>query len=1064
MNQRKNKLFNAVSFALVSTAAFSAFGANAQQVQFNIPADAAVKSLPEFARQANIQIVAPGKGLKGINTARLSGTQDARAALQVLLAGTGLKVVRDDGSVITLSNEDADADEDPEPASQADPQAQGNTSEATPVAAAEAGNARTLDAVQVTGSRIMRTVDVETVQPVETISREDVDRSGLRSVGDLLQSSPAAGAPAASRTRVQSDSEEAGGTYVDLRNIGAQRTLILVNGQRLGTTTGGYADVSLIPSASVERVEILKDGASAIYGSDAIAGVVNIITRRGFEGGLANVYFGQYSEGDGRNKSADLSWGMKRDWGWLSGTLQYTDEDPVWASDRPYSAFPSTVRHPTTGLSAINQHGTLIDPVLGSLTVNAGADPRNIANYHRTAVSDYANVTEQQTLKTGMKRKSAFVDGGFEVNEHLLLRGSALYSVRDTFRNIPGYPYQSRVWGAMNAPLSIDSYYNPLGNQSGVANPRAVNYQRRTWEVPRSGNNKVTTVRANLMLEGNFDWGGKAMYWDAGYLYNRLRTDKTGTGDLNLRNVQLASGPSYYNTATGRVECGSAAAPIAYGAGAGQCVPWNPLSPYGGGYSGTLADPVLRAFLVPDNLDRGETKTRSFTANMSGTLFALPAGDLAFAVGMEARNEEGAFTPSLQKQRGETTNSRKLPTRGEYRANEVYAELNIPLLQDVPFARTLSLDLATRYSDYDVFGSTTNSKVGLEWRPSDELLVRANWGEGFRAPTINDLFGGEQDFFPAYTDPCDSRFGVARASAACLAAVPAGYRQVAAGGVPAGSPNVQSNLAFISGSNPDTKPETSTTTTVGLVYSPQWADGLGITLDWWKIDIQHAIVQNTPTDILNDCYVRSVASACTAFKRDPVTGEITTLNYAFTNAGWLKTSGVDLGVRYRLPSMAWGDVKLEWNSSYTSYRNIKSNDLTSTPVNHTTGFGANFRLRSNVTADWSRGMFGAMWRVRYYLGIKEACAFDLTGGPECDKPDFVSPYTGRQPLRTVGATVFNDLQLRMTLPWDAVVMLGANNVLGKVGPTLYSRPNSDFSYYGGFDLGRFLYMQYQQKF
>ncbi len=1064
MNHRKSTLFNAISFALVSGASLVSFCAGAQQRDFNIPADAAAKSLPEYARQANVQIVAPARGLEGVRTAPISGSHDARAALQALLQGTGLKVVRDDGTVVTLSREDDAQDEEAQPAAapaRGDVHAQ---VEPAAFAAPEAGNARTLDAVQVTGSRIMRTVDVETVQPIETISREDVDRSGLRSVGDLLQSSPAAGAPAASRTRVQSDSEEAGGTYIDLRNIGAQRTLILVNGQRLGTTTGGYADVSLIPSATVERVEILKDGASAIYGSDAIAGVVNIITRRGFDGGLANAYFGQYSEGDGATKSADLSWGMKRDRGWLSGTLQYTDEDPVWASDRPYSAFPSTVRHPTTGLSAINQHGTLIDPTLGSLTVNAGADPRNIANYHRTAVSDYANVTEQQTLKTGMERKSAFVDGGFEINERLLLRGSALYSVRDTFRNIPGYPYQSRVWGAMNAPLSIDSYYNPLGNQSGVANPRAVNYQRRTWEVPRSGNNKVTTVRASMMLEGNFDWGGQTLYWDAGYLFNRLRTDKTGTGDLNLRNVQLASGPSYYNTATGRVECGSAAAPIAYGSGAGQCVPWNPLAPYGGSYGGTLADPVLRAFLVPDNLDRGETRTRSFTANLSGTMFALPAGDLAFAVGMEARTEEGTFTPSLQKQRGETTNSRKAPTRGDYRANEVYAELNIPLLQDLPFARSLSLDVASRYSDYDVFGSTTNSKVGLEWRPSDELLVRANWGQGFRAPTINDLFGGEQDFFPAYTDPCDSRFGVARASAVCLAAVPVGYRQVASGGVPAGSPNVQSNLAFISGSNPDTKPETSTTTTVGFVYSPQWADGLGITLDWWKIDIQHAIVQNTPTDILNDCYVRNVASACGAFKRDPVTGEITTLNYAFTNAGWLKTSGVDLGMRYRLPSMAIGDIKLEWNSSYTRYRDIKSNDLATTPVNHTTGFGANFRLRSNFTADWSRGMFGAMWRVRYYSGIKEACAFDLAGGPECDKPDFVSPYTGRQPLRTVGPTVFNDFQLRMTLPWDGMVMLGANNVLGKVGSTLYSRPNSDFSYYGGFDLGRLVYMQYQQKF
>ncbi len=1059
MNHRKSALFNAIAFALVSAASLPAFDAAAQEVDFDIPAEAVTASLPEYARQANVQVVAPAAGLEGVRTAELKGRQDARVALQALLAGTGLKVVRDDGAVITLGRDTPGADDGAAPAMQDDP-----PEPSRPGPAADAGGARTLDAVQVTGSRIMRAVDTESVQPIQTITREDVDRSGLRSVGDLLQSSPTAGAPAARRTRVQSDSEEAGGTYIDLRNIGAQRTLILVNGQRLGTTTGGYADVSLIPSATIDRIEILKDGASAIYGSDAIAGVINIITRRGFDGGMASGYFGQYSEGDGQHASFDLSWGMKRDRGWLSGTLQYTDEKPIWAVDRPYSAFPNSVLHPTVGLSAVNQNGTLVDPVLGSMTVNAGADPRNIANYHRTTVADYSNEREQQTLKTGMERKSVFLDAGFDVSDRLLLRGSALYSIRDTFRNIPGYPYRSSVWHAMNAPLSIDSYYNPLGNQSGVADPREVHYQRRTWEVPRSGNNKVATTRASVALEGNFDWGDRILYWDAGYLFNRLRTDKTGTGDMNLRNLQLASGPSYFNPATGRAECGSAAAPIAYGSGAGQCVPWNPLAPYGSGLPGTLDDPVLRAFLVPDNLDRGETETRSLTANLTGGLFELPAGEFSFAAGVESRSESGTFTPSLQKQRGETTTTRKLPTRGDYRANEVYVELNVPLLQDKPFARTLALNVAGRYSDYDVFGSTTNSKAGLEWRPSDELMLRATWGEGFRAPTIADLFGGEQDFFPVYTDPCDSRYGVARTSPGCLADVPPGYRQIAAGGVPSGGPNVQPNLPFISGSNPDTQPETSETTTVGFVYSPSWADGLGITLDWWKIDIQNAIVQNTPTEILNDCYVRGIAGACSAFTRDPASGEITTLNYAITNAGWLKTAGYDLGVRYRLPALALGQLKLEWNTSYVSYRNIKANDLAETPVNHTTSFGANFRTRSNLNLDWSKGAVGATWRVRYFSGIKEPCSFDLTGGPECDQPNFVSPYTGRQPLRTVGSTVFNDFQFRVDLPWNATALLGANNVLGKVGPTLYSRPSSDFTYYGGFDFGRFVYMQYQQKF
>lgn len=1058
MNQREKALCVAISNALAFGVLMLAAPAMAQERKFDIPAAEATSAIPEYARQANIQIIAPGERLVGVRTVAVKGNMDRQVALQKLLAGTGLKVSSDNGRVVAL------AEAEKKSAPSAPDQAEESVAPTPEPTGRVDDGAKTLDAVQVTGSRIMRTVDAETAQPMQVISRQDIEQSGMKSVGDLLQSTPSAGAPAASRSRVQSDSEEAGGTYIDLRNVGAQRTLILVNGQRMGTTTGGYADVSQIPSAIVDHIEILKDGASSIYGSDAIAGVINIITRKGLDGGSASVYKGRYSEGDGDQISADLSWGFKADKGWFSGTLQYTDEDPVWASDRPYSAYPNTVLHPTVGLSAINQYGTLIDPVLGSLTVNRGADPRLISNYHRTTVADFSNVSEQQTLKTGMERKAVFLDAGYDLTDRLLLKGSALYSVRDTFRNIPGYPYRSSTWGALNAPLSIDSYYNPVGNQSGYVSPHAVNYQRRTWEVPRSGNNKVTTMRLSALLEGNFDMGERTWYWDAGYLFNRLRTDKTGTGDLNLRNVQLASGASYLNGATGRVECGTAANPIAYGSGSGQCIPWNPLASYGSGQSGTLDDPLLREFLVPDNLDRGETKTRSFTANLTGTLWELPAGDLSAAVGIESRTESGTFTPSLQKQRGETTNTRKAPTQGDYRANEIYAEFNVPLLTDKPFARTLTLNVASRYSDYDVFGGTSNSKAGIEWRPMDDLLVRANWGQGFRAPTINDLFGGEQDFFPVYTDPCDSRYGVARASASCLAAVPVGYRQVASGGVPSGGPNVQSNLPFISGSNPNTQPETSETTTLGIVYSPSQWEGFGVTLDWWRIDIKNAIVQNTPTEILNDCYVRSIASACGAFTRDAASGEVTSLNYAFINAGWLKTAGYDLGLSYRLPETSLGQFRVDWNSSYTVYRNIKANDLAATPVNHTTGFGANFRLRSNLNFDWSKQRLGLSWRVRYFSGIKEPCSFDLTGGPECDKPDFVSPYTGKQPLRTVGSTVFNDVQFRVNAPWNGVFTLGANNVFGREGPTLYSRPSSDFSYYGGFDFGRFVYAQYQQKF
>ena len=175
--------------------------------------------------------------------------------------------------------------------------------------AQEQSQATTLDRIEVTGSRI-RQVDIETAQPVLMISRADIENQGFSSVADILQNISAVGSPAFSRASPLTSNQEAGGSYIDLRNLGAQRTLVLINGKRLGISTNGYQDVSTIPSAVVERIEVLKDGASSIYGSDAMAGVINIITRKNFDGAEVNAYYGQYGEGDGTKKNYDFVTGF----------------------------------------------------------------------------------------------------------------------------------------------------------------------------------------------------------------------------------------------------------------------------------------------------------------------------------------------------------------------------------------------------------------------------------------------------------------------------------------------------------------------------------------------------------------------------------------------------------------------------------------------------------------------------------------------------------------------------------------------------------------------------------
>ena len=386
--------------------------------------------------------------------------------------------------------------------------------------------------------------------------------------------------------------------------------------------------------------------------------------------------------------------------------------------------------------------------------------------------------------------------------------------------------------------------------------------------------------------------------------------------------------------------------------------------------------------------------------------------------------------------------------------------------------RTSSCDSCSaaspRYSDYSNFGSTTNTKFGLKWKPIDSLLVRATYGTGFRAPTVEDLYGGTTSTRDSYTDPCDTSFGAAannpQVLARCLAnGVPANFRQLAADGTAATVPGQQGGTDFSSGSNAALKPETAKTWTVGVVYSPEFVSGLDLSLDWWKIRINDVIVGESATDMLNQCYVQGVDAACSRFTRSKsgkTIGQVSSLDRTLLNAGYQETAGYDISVRYRLPEMAIGKFAITWNTTYVDYLERKNDNVDTTPVRQYTGWEGNFRVRSNLNLDWQYGNLGLGWTARYYSGMQENCAF----ATECSNPGFSSPYTGNQGINKVGSNTFHDIQMRYILPWNGTISMGMNNVFDHQGPIMYSQPNSSFTYYGGFDIGRYMYMKYQQRF
>ncbi len=912
------------------------------------------------------------------------------------------------------------------------------------------GTTTTLDRIEITGSRI-RGSEIATQQPVISLDRQQLEKQGFTSVADVLQNLTSAGSPAISRAEALASGENVGGYYVDIRNLGAPRTLVLMNGKRLGATTGGYQDLSQIPFSAIERIDVLKDGASSIYGSDAIAGVVNVITRKRFDGAEAGVYFGQYSQGDGETEQYSFTIGSQGERGGVTLSAEYNKQDPVFARNREFSKYGNAgPNYPGSGWSPVSQNGSWFGPCGAGgantwCTLNSGGNPNNVADYHPITAAEYANSNEQMSLQTGIERKSLYANANYDLTDTITFNADLLYNQRTTDQQIAGYPYQS---GSFGTPLDADSAFNPVGTD--------VAFRRRLWEVPRTTQSELKTIRFAPTLSGYFEIGDKTWDWDVGALWNRNDSTKNSHGDMSLIAAEQALGPSFIN-ANGVAQCGTAADPIDLG----SCRPWNPLLPYGVAGQGSLADANLQTYLFPYYTDTGRTKTNSYTANLSGSILTLPAGDLGIAVGYEHREEIGRFVPDAFNQSGESTGLAATTTDGKYDLDEFYLELNVPLLSDVPFAKELSVNLASRYSDYSNFGDTTNSKFGVVWRPIDGLLIRGTYAEGFRAPTIDNLYGGIGSSFESYVDPCGTGASASvNGNAACNAAgVPLGYVQLGQGLVPCTAYPCQTPDQFISGSNPNLIPEKSKSRTAGIVWSPQWVEGLDVSLDWYRYELTDAIISDSVDRILRDCYVLGNAARCEGIVR-AADGHISSMFFGLANLGSLETEGYDLGIKYRLPQLGIGQFILDWQTSYVAkYDEASQNSDGDDIMVGRVGEAGIFRVRSNVGINWELGDFGVNYTARYYSGIKESC---VTNRP-CTDPDHYANGEA-DPIRKTGSNTFHDLQISWKAPWNATVALGANNLFDHQGAIQFSAPNSNFPYYGGFDIGRFIYAKYTQRF
>jgi iron complex outermembrane receptor protein len=934
--------------------------------------------------------------------------------------------------------------------------------------------------VEVTGSRI-RQVDLETAQPLQVMTQEQIQKTGLVTVGDIINNLSAAGTPAFSKGSTLTSNREQGGQYINMRNLGAQRLLVLVNGKRWTATVAGFTDLSTIPASMIDRLEVLKDGASSIYGSDAIAGVVNIILKKTMEGGTASAYVGQNDKGDGKTRDYSVSYGANSDTASIMFGLSHSDQGAVWARDRAITSFSSGPDHYAAGFGA-GPWGRIaaVNPATGAALLTGatgfnrylnhtgtydgagtGADARNSANYHPyTGVeADTYNSTQQMMYTSPTKLTTLFTKGSIALPYDTHLTTTAMYSERTSSRQVAGYPINSLVQSRFPVYIDRNSYYNPLGTSRVGAAAQDLFFYRRLVEVPRVTDNRNRTLHVDATLDGDFNLRGLPWNWNVGYNHSAISGSINSTGNLNLLNLKKAVGPSFLN-ASGVVQCGSAAAPIALA----ECTPFDVL----GGPS--ASNPAAIGYVMSNGQASYGSTVNSATADLSGEVLTLPAGALAVAGGLEHRTVRGYDRPGQFEQSGYSTDLAGNTTTGEYTVKEAYLEIQVPLLKGLPLAELLNFNVASRYSDYSNFGSTTNSKFSLMWKPVKDLLARGTYAEGFRAPSLGDTFGGGSQSYDSYLDVCDSLYGDARANATTAAncaraGVPAGFRQRNQAGTPVPAAGAQTPTPFNTGAGNDTlTPETAVTRTFGLVYSPSYVPGLTVGADYFDIRIKNRITAVSVKYTLDQCYITGVQSFCNNLTRDP-TGQIVQLSRGNTNLGSLGTKGIDLSIAYRMPRTPIGQFGIRSESTYVDSFTIKSTD-TATPINYAGEYLYN-RVKGNVALDWNLGNWSATLNNRYYSGVKDRC-WTVIPAVECSNPtDKTSWGTG---YNAIGATVYSDLNVSYKFAWKGTLAIGANNVFDKQPRIAYGAASanggtsSSSSVDAELPIDRFVYARYSQAF
>lgn len=885
-------------------------------------------------------------------------------------------------------------------------------------------------------------------------------RTGLVSVGDILQRLPASGGAINGKYNSSGNFGAppdgggigAGATEADLRYLGSKRVLVLVDGVRWvnGSSASGVAaatDLNTIPLNMIERIEVLEDGASPIYGSDAIAGVINIITRKRFEGAAANASVGAYHPRDGLTQNYDLTFGNSTPRMSIVIGASYLDQRQVASKDRKLSdSVKPGLDNCEAGCSSASPQGRVryTDPGSGEkvdVTLDRGAgSPIYPGSYHAwNAQNDAFNFAPYNLVLTPSRRINAFSSLVYHLTDFMNLHARAAFTRRESANQAAPEPlFVGPEGGNGNRVdrIAIDASnpYNPFGFTFDPATNPFVVTRRPIEAGPRRFEQTVNTIHVAGGFDGKFTLADRPFSWDTTVSYGLNRADQRRGNSINSAKLQQALGPAFVDM-NGSLHCGSSAAP-----GDPDCVPFNIFGGQGANGRGTITPEMLH-YVTYTQHDSSDQRLFDWVANVSGQPAQLPGGPLAVGVGIEHRRLSGFFEPDAVVSAGDSADVPAQPTRGSYWVNEAYAELRAPLIADVPGISLLDLNAAGRVSDYSFLAPEVTGKFGGRYKPMDDLVLRASYGMGFRAPSIGELFASASRFDAVLSDPCSNftRDGVPDEV----------RRRCVALGVPANGSYTQLNqqISVITGGNRQLEPERSRSLNISVAYSPHQLQegrisaGLDLELSYWDIRLDNAITALNAQIQLDRCVLGGDDSLCSGIARTNQ-GSINTFRNALQNIGGIETRGLDFSASFQTKQLPFGKLRAFWLTSFMLdyWEKIPTADGVQKVKLEGRVSGSPERafpkLKSSLVLEWLYDQVGVSVVTRYIHSVREECR-DLQDFPgTCSDPN----PTDALSTNKLAPTVYNDLRLTWLPKFDPRLTLtaGVNNIFNVDPPVCYS--------------------------